>query len=220
MPFQPVPDREAERGADPGAARLRARRGRPRGGPGRVHGHDGLGRVDRDLHGQRRRPRRRRSRSTPSGSRRRRSPDAPRPPGLREAADHLVDIDQGGAIKTDVYAPDRYRGDPARGPGRRPRPEGLAVAGPQASRLRQQRRPERASSFPPATMTAAEVEALGIKPFEGGFIGPAARRGPGDGKFYTPDAVARPLLPDDDGASRAASARRTRRPRRSARRRS
>ena len=33
-------------------------------------------------------------------------------------------------------------------------------------------------------MTAAEVEALGIEPFEGGFIG-LPLTGPDDGKFYS-----------------------------------
>ena len=33
----------------------------------------------------------------------------PRPQALAELRDHLVDIDQGGSIKTDEYAPERYR---------------------------------------------------------------------------------------------------------------
>ena len=63
----------------------------------------------------------------------------------------------------------------------------------------------------PATLTAAEVEALGIDRSEGGFQG-LTLTGP-DGKFYS--FSLRPLLPDDElGASRLS------RPRRSARRRS
>ena len=51
-----------------------------------------------------------------------------------------------------------------------------------------------AMPLPARVMTAAQIEALGITPFEGGFVGlPLA--GPGDGKFYT--LSVRPLLPDD-----------------------
>jgi hypothetical protein len=43
-------------------------------------------------------------------------------------------------------------------------------------------------------MTAAEIEALGIKPFEGGLVG-LPLLGPGEGEFYS--LSVRPLLPDD-----------------------
>ena len=53
-----------------------------------------------------------------------------------------------------------------------------------------------AMPLPARVMTAAEIEALGINPSEGGFVGlPLA--GPGDGKFYS--LSVRPLLPDDKG---------------------
>ncbi|MEO8572105.1 MAG: hypothetical protein ABI553_10455, partial [Chloroflexota bacterium] len=97
--------------------------------------------------------------------------------------DHLVDIDQGGSIPTDVYAPDRYRailleGQPG-APDQRawpwpaiPTAAFVAPADPNSPQL------------PTRVMTIAEVERLGIAPYQGGFVGlPLA--GPGDGKFYS-----------------------------------
>ena len=112
---------------------------------------------------------------------------------LAAMRDRLVDIDQGGTVKTDVYAPERYRGvlleGQAGAPDQKAWPwptvkpaEFVAVDNPNGF------------EFPARVMTAAEIEALGIKPFEGGFVGlPLA--GPGDGTFYT--LTVRPLLPDD-----------------------
>jgi hypothetical protein len=112
---------------------------------------------------------------------------------LAALRDHLVDIDQGGTVKTDVYAPERYRGvlleGQAGAPDQKAWPwpevkpaEFVANGDPNALQL------------PARVMTAAEIASLGIKPFEGGFVGlPLA--GPGDGKFYT--LSVRPLLPDD-----------------------
>ena len=106
--------------------------------------------------------------------------------------DHLVNIDQGGTIKTDVYEPTHYRailleGQPGapdqRGwPWTDIKPGEFVNAG-------------EANSFPLPTrvMTAAEVNKLGIHPFEGGFMGlPLA--GP-DKRFYS--LSLRPLLPDE-----------------------
>ena len=107
--------------------------------------------------------------------------------------DHLLDIDQGGTVKTDLYAPERYRaylfeGQPG-APDQKPWPwadiktrEFVGNGDPNAFPM------------PARVMTAAQIASLGIKPFEGGLIGvPLA--GPGDGKFYT--LTVRPLLPDD-----------------------
>ena len=78
-------------------------------GAGGVPGHDGLRRVDRGLHGQRRRSRQDRLGLRPR-ARARRGARSPRPQDAgRSSRDHLVDIDQGGSVKTDVYAPERYR---------------------------------------------------------------------------------------------------------------
>ena len=61
-----------------------------------------------------------------------------------------------------------------------------------------------AMPLPARVMTAAEIEALGIKPFEGGFIGlPLA--GPGDGKFYTLDRA--PAAPRRQELARRISSR-------------
>ena len=112
---------------------------------------------------------------------------------LATLRDRLLDIDQGGSVKTDLYAPERYRailleGQPG-APDQKPWPwpevkpaEFVAVDNPNGF------------EFPSRVMAAAEIAALGITPFEGGFVGmPLA--GPGDGEFYT--LSVRPLLPDD-----------------------
>jgi hypothetical protein len=109
---------------------------------------------------------------------------------LRE---RLSDIDQGGTIKTDVYAPDRYRaiileGQPgAQGQKAWPWPdispsEFVPDSDPNASQLRAR------------VVRAADIERLGINPYQGGFVGlPLAD--PADGQTYT--LTVRPLLPDD-----------------------
>jgi hypothetical protein len=107
--------------------------------------------------------------------------------------DRLVDIDQGGSITTAVYEPDRYRailleGQPG-APDQKPWPwkdiktsEFVAEGDPNAFQI------------PTRVVISAEVEQLGIEPYQGGFVGlPLA--GPGDGKFYS--LSLRPLLPED-----------------------
>jgi len=106
---------------------------------------------------------------------------------------HLLDIDQGGAVKTDVYASDRYRAILLEGqPGA---PDQKAWPWPEVKPAEFVSNGDpNAMPLPARVMTAAEIEALGIAPFEGGFVGmPLA--GPGDGKFYS--LSVRPLLPDD-----------------------
>ncbi len=112
---------------------------------------------------------------------------------LAKLRDHLVDIDQGGTVKTDLYAPERYRaylleGQPG-APDQKAWPwpdvktaEFVSIGDPNAFQM------------PARVMTAAEIEALGIEPFQGGFIG-LPLVGPGDGKFYA--LSVRPLLPED-----------------------
>jgi hypothetical protein len=110
--------------------------------------------------------------------------------GLR---DHLLDIDQGGTVKTDVYAPDRYRAILLEGQPGAPDQKAWPWSSIKTAEFLSNGDPN-AMPLPARVMTAAEIEALGIKPFEGGFVGlPLA--GPGDGKFYT--LSVRPLLPDD-----------------------
>ena len=167
MPLHPFRTAEAERGADPGPARIRARRGRPRGGPAEYQNIDGRRRLDRGLHGQRRRPERR-SRSTRSGSSSTGTPDAP-----------LAPQDSSEAARP----PRRHR------PGRRDHDRRLrARALSRRSCSRASPAPRTRSAWPwpdvktadfvsngdpnafqlPArVMTAAGVEALGIEPFAG-----------------------------------------------------
>jgi hypothetical protein len=112
---------------------------------------------------------------------------------LATLRDRLLDIDQGGTVKTDVYAPDRYRAILLEGqPGA---PDQRAWPWPEVKPAEFVSNGDpNAMPLPARVMTAAEIEALGIKPFEGGFVGlPLA--GPGDGKFY--GLSVRPLLPDD-----------------------
>ena len=112
---------------------------------------------------------------------------------LAALRDHLVDIDQGGAVKTDVYAPERYRAVLLEGQLGAPDQKAWPWPDVKTAEFVANGDPN-AFQMPARVMTAAEIEALGIKPFEGGFVGlPLA--GPGDGKFYT--LSVRPLLPDD-----------------------
>ena len=189
----PVPDREDERGADPDAARIRARRGWPRGRAGRVPGHDGLRCLDRGLHGQRGWPGQDRL-GVRARARARWSAGSPRRKTLAKLRDHLVDIDQGGSVQTDVYAPERYRAYLLEGqPGA---PDQKAWPWPEIKPADFVSNGDpNALQMPARVMTAAEIEALGIEPFQGGFIGlPLA--GPDDGKFYA--LTVRPLLPEDE----------------------
>jgi hypothetical protein len=112
---------------------------------------------------------------------------------LAALRDHLVDIDQGGTVKTDVYAPERYRGVLLEGQAGAPDQKAWPWPDVKPAEFITDGDPN-ALQLPARVMTAAEIEALGIKPFEGGFVGlPLA--GPGDGKFYT--LSVRPLLPDE-----------------------
>ena len=112
---------------------------------------------------------------------------------LATLRDRLLDIDQGGTVKTDVYAPDRYRAILLEGQAGAPDQKAWPWPEVKPAEFVSNGDPN-AMPLPARVMTPAEIEALGIKPFEGGFIGlPLA--GPGDGKFYT--LSVRPLLPDD-----------------------
>ena len=120
-------------------------------------------------------------------------PDLPARAAFGRLRDHLVDIDQGGSIKTDVYAPDRYRATLL---------EGQAGAADQKPWPWKDIKPTdfvadgdpNAIQLPARVLTAADAALLGITPFEGGFVGlPLA--GPADGKLYS--LSLRPLLPDE-----------------------
>ena len=124
------------------------------------------------------------------------APDVPDLPARRAFArlrDQLVDIDRGGSVKTDVYAPDRYRAILFEGqPGA---PDLKAWPWP-AIKTTDFVSPGDPNAFqlPARVMTVAEVELLGIAPYEGGFTG-LSLAGPGDGNAYS--LSLRPLLPDD-----------------------
>jgi len=107
-------------------------------------------------------------------------------------AERLGDFDHGGTIRTDVYAPARYRGTLtdgfAGGTGGTPWPwkdirptDFVAPTDPNSFQL------------PAKVLTVAQVEALGFDRYQGGLQG-STLTGP-DGKTYS--FSLRPLLPDD-----------------------
>jgi hypothetical protein len=119
--------------------------------------------------------------------------DAPARAAFQQLAAKLTDFDQGGKLATDVYKPTSYRGvlfDAAgmQAPDTQKWPwKDLKVTDftPAAD--------PNGLQFPHRTLDAAEVEALGVKTFQGGFQGlPLAAP---DGHLYT--LSVRPLLPDD-----------------------
>ena len=80
----------------------------------------------------------------------------------------LLDIDQGGTVKTDVYAPDRYRAILLEGQPGAPDQKAWPWTDLKPADFVSNGDPN-AMPLPARVMTAAEVEALGIKPFDGGF---------------------------------------------------
>ena len=121
------------------------------------------------------------------------SADAPARDAFKALAARLEDFDQGGAFATDEYAPDRYRGILMDGqpgaPDAKPWPwDGIKPADFAAN-------PDpNAFQLPERVLSVAEVEALAITPYRGGFLG-LTLVGPGDGKTYS--FSLRPLLPDE-----------------------
>jgi hypothetical protein len=113
---------------------------------------------------------------------------------LAKLRDHLVDIDQGGSVTTDLYAPERYRAYLLEGQPGAPDQKAWPWSDVKTAAFVANGDPN-AFQMPARVTTAAEIETLGIEPFQGGFIGlPLA--GPGDGKFYS--LTVRPLLPEDE----------------------
>lgn len=120
-------------------------------------------------------------------------PDAPARAAFKKLADRLTNIDDGGAIPTDEFAPERYRGILLEGqpgaPDTKPWPwtdiapaDFVSNGDPNAFPL------------PARVMTPDEVKAIGIEPFTGGYQGLTVI-GPDDGKVYS--FSLRPLLPDE-----------------------
>ena len=119
-------------------------------------------------------------------------PDALPRAAFAKLAEHLGDFDLRESIRTDVYAPERYRGilldgqagDPGvkRWPWADLKPTDFVVPAD-----------ANAAQLPVRVLTVAQVEALGIQPYQGGIQGPTLI-GP-DGRFYA--FSLRPLLPEE-----------------------
>ena len=121
------------------------------------------------------------------------SPDAPARVAFAKLAARLEDFDSGGDFTTDEYTPDRYRGILLEG-----QAGALdAKAWPWTTVVPADFVPDSdPNAFQLATrvMSVAEVEALRISPFGGGFQG-LTLIGPNGGKVYT--FSLRALLPDE-----------------------
>jgi hypothetical protein len=125
-------------------------------------------------------------------------------PGMKDVAqraafarltDRLRTFDGNGAIQTQEFAPERYRGiligDQPADPGAKPWPwedvkpsDFVVAAGPGGGQ-------------PTHDLTAAQAEALGIEPYQGGVQG-LKLAGP-ERKFYA--FSLRPLLPDEEAGN-------------------
>jgi len=119
--------------------------------------------------------------------------DAPARAAFQRLAERLGNFDDNGAFATQVYAPERYRGILMEGFAGDPGAKAWPWNDTQPSDFAM---PADPNAFQMATrvLTVAQVEALGIRPYEGGFQGLTVS-GPGDGKLYS--LSLRPLLPDD-----------------------
>jgi hypothetical protein len=122
------------------------------------------------------------------------SADAPAKAAFKKLADRLADFDQGGSIPTEVYEPTAYRGSLFESPGMAapdfrdwPWPD-IAVTDfkPDAD--------PNGVQFPHKTLTAEEVDKLGVHAPGGGFL-TLPLRGT-DKKLYT--LALRPLLPGEE----------------------
>lgn len=111
---------------------------------------------------------------------------------FKKLADHLADFDAGGTVTTDVYAPATYRAILMDGTGQAgAQPWPWATIKPSDFAF-----PADPNAFQLATksVTAADVDALGLGPVQGGFQG-MVLTGPSDGKVWA--FSIRPLLPDE-----------------------
>jgi hypothetical protein len=119
--------------------------------------------------------------------------DGPARAAFKKLADRLTDFDQGGTIETDVYEPEAYRGVLFEAPGivaadvrDWPWPDikpGDFTPDPDPN----------GNQFPARRMTIEEVDALGIKDYQGGFQNLVLKTS--DGKTWT--FSLRPLLPGE-----------------------
>jgi hypothetical protein len=119
-------------------------------------------------------------------------PDAIARAAFQHLAEHLADFDAGGTVTTDVYVPADYRAILMDGTG-----QVGAVPWPWKSiKPADFAFPADPNVFQLATkaISAADVDALGLGPVQGGFQG-MVLNGPADGKVYA--LSLRPLLPDE-----------------------
>ncbi|MEO8571286.1 MAG: hypothetical protein ABI553_06250 [Chloroflexota bacterium] len=120
-------------------------------------------------------------------------PDVAARAAFAKLATSLQDFDNGGTVPTDAFAPERYRGILLEGqPGD---PGALPWPWPSVAPTDFMPDPDpSAFQLPKRVLSVAEVEALGVKPYQGGFQG-VTLLGPRDGRIYT--LSLRPLLPDE-----------------------
>lgn len=121
------------------------------------------------------------------------SPDAAARAAFSRLAGRLEDFDSGGAFSTSEYAPEHYRGILMDGFAGAQDARSWPWTGLVPADFAPNPDPN-AFQMPSRVLSVAEVEALGISPYRGGFQG-LTLIGPGDGKSYS--FSLRPLLPDE-----------------------
>ena len=119
--------------------------------------------------------------------------DGPARAVFAKLAERLTNIDENGAFATAEYAPEQYRGILLEGqpgvPDAKPWPWTVIAPADFVSNG-----DPNAFQIPSRVMSAAEVEALGITPYQGGFQG-LTLIGPTNGRVYS--FSLRPLLPGE-----------------------
>ena len=118
--------------------------------------------------------------------------DAPARAAFLKLSQRLADFDQGGAIKTDPYEPERYRGVLTEGQPGDPGAIEWPWADLQPADFMAPADPNN-FGFPSTVLTVDQVKVLDVEQYQGGFFG-STLIGP-DKKTYS--FALRPLLPDD-----------------------
>lgn len=121
------------------------------------------------------------------------SPDAPARTAFAKLASRLQDFDNGGVYATSEYGPERYRGVLMDGQAGAPDARAWPWTGVTPAEFAANPDPN-AFPLPSRVLSIADVEALAISPYRGGFQG-LTLIGPSDGKAYS--FSLRPLLPDE-----------------------
>jgi hypothetical protein len=120
------------------------------------------------------------------------SPDAPARAAFEQLAERLQDFDNGGAVATSEFVPERYRGILLEGQPGAPDAKDWPWSDLEPADFVSNPDPN-AMQLPTYVLTVDQVEALGISQYRGGFQG-LTLRGP-DKKTYS--FSLRPLLPDE-----------------------